>query len=108
MPLLLKKMPNTVSVVENSLDPFGDEIIAGLPACTYDMHTREGKRAYAYFAKACRTAREFFEQNPELDPVKSIGIIMFLTESAVLDRHLHWKGRNELPTTWFEARSTNE
>ena len=96
VPLLLKKMPNNVSVVENPPDPFGDEIIAGLPACTYDMHTGEGKRAYAYFAKACRPARNFFEQNPELDPVKSIGIIMFLTESAVLNRHLHWQGRNEL------------
>lgn len=96
VPLLLQKMPNTVSVVENPPDTYGDEIIAKLPACAYDQHTREGKRAYAYFAKACRPAREFFDQNPELDPVKSIGIIMFLTESAVLDRHLHWQGRNEL------------
>ena len=96
VPLLFDKMPNTVSVVENPPDTYGDEIIAGLPACTYDKHTREGKQAYAYFAKACRAAREFFNQNPELDPVKSIGIIMFLTESAVLDRHLHWQGRNDL------------
>ncbi len=96
VPLLLEKMPNTVSVMENPPDTYGDEIIAGLPACTYDKHTSEGKRSYAYFAKACRPVREFFNQNPELDPVKSVGIIMFLTESAVLDRHLHWQGRSEL------------
>ncbi len=96
VPLLFDKMPNTVSVVENPPDTYGDEIIAGLPACTYDKHTREGKRAYAYFAKACRPVREFFDQNLELDPVKSIGIVMFLIESAVLDKHLHWQGRSAL------------
>ena len=96
VPLLIEKMPDGLSVVENPPDAYGDELIANLPACAYDQHTREGKRSYAYFAKACRPAREFFDQNPELDPVKSVGIVMFLTESAVLDKHLHWQGRSAL------------
>lgn len=96
IPLLLEKMPADTVVVDNQPDPFGDEIIAGLPACAYDMYTREGKRAFAYFAKACDPARNFFSQNPNINPVKSIGIVMFLTESAYLDRYLDWEGRPEL------------
>ena len=96
VPLLIEEMPDDVSIVESPPDTYGDEIIANLPACAYDQHTREGKRAYAYFAKACRPVREYFDQNPELNPVKSIGIIMFLIESAILDRHLHWQGRSAL------------
>lgn len=96
IPLLISRVTPPVTVVRSAPDPFGDEIIAGLPACTYDMHTWEGKRAYAYFAKACGSVRQFFSTNSELDPVRSIGIVMFISESAILNEHLTWPGRCDL------------
>lgn len=35
--------------------------IAGIEAYGYDMHTQEGKRAYAYFAKSCGAMKAFLE-----------------------------------------------
>ena len=96
VPLLINRLRQPVTVVRSDPDPFGDEIIAGLPACTFDMHTWEGKRAYAYFAKACGEVRRFFSDHGELDPVRSIGIVMFIVESAILNEYLTWPGRDDL------------
>lgn len=96
VPKLLRMMPAEVRIETNPSDEPGDELVGDLPACTFDKHVAVGKRSYAYFAKACKPVREFFQRNPALDPLKSIAITMFIVESAVLDRSLHWDGRDEL------------
>lgn len=96
VPRLLKMMPADVTVITNEPDPYGDELIRGLPAATFDKHCVPGKRALAYFAKACPDARRYFAQHPNLDPGRALGIVVFLIESAHLDRQLDWPGRTDL------------
>ncbi len=96
VPKLIKMMPADVTVITNEPDPYGNELIAGLPASALDKHCAPGIRSLAYFAKACRPVREFVSQNPGLDPVKSLGIVVFLVESAHLDREVTWAGRSQL------------
>ena len=96
VPKLLQIMPADVTVITNDPDPYGDELIAGLPASALDKHCLPGRRAFSYFRKSCPDARRFFAQHPNLDPVKSLGIVVFLIESAHLDRELDWPGRSEL------------
>ncbi len=73
-------------VVEFPADHAGDEMIAGLIAATYDMHTHQGKHAYRYLAK-CQPFREFFER-VGIDPVKALGLVVFYEEGDHLDRQL--------------------
>ena len=95
VPLLYDRMPIETEVITLPPDPYGDEIIAGLPACAFDQHTSEGKRAIAYFAVACNGVREFYERN-RIDKLKTAGIALFFLEGRVLDRKLEWAGRTEL------------
>lgn len=92
----LLRMTAEVAVVTNPPDAPGDELINELPAVVLDKHTAIGKRAFAYYAKACRPVREFFARNPQLDPVKALGITIFVLESAHLDREFTWAGRSQL------------
>lgn len=95
VPLLYDRMPSETEVITLPPDPYGDEIIAGLPACAFDQHTSEGKRSIAYFTVACNAVREFYERN-RIDKLKTAGIALFFLEGRVLDRKLEWAGRTEL------------
>lgn len=75
-----------VEIVENRPDEFGDEMIAGLPACAIDKHTREGKLAIRHFVKALGTT--FTEEQ--------IGYAVFRVEGAHLDRELVFDGSEGL------------
>jgi hypothetical protein len=68
-----------VKVQENEPDPFGDELIDGLPAAAFDMYTAEGKRVCAYLSK-CPPFRSY-------TPAQ-IGMGLFHVEGAHLDRCL--------------------
>ena len=95
VPLLWKRMPAKTEVIDVPPDPYGDEVIAGMIAATFDMHTTEGKRSLAYFRKACPAARRFYERN-DIAPGRSLGITLFYVEGRHLNKKLDWSGRAEL------------
>lgn len=71
-----------------------EQDIYGIPASAYDQHTMVGKKALAYFAKACDPIREWFVKHPFMDKVAVLGGIVFVVEGARLDRQLDfdWAG----------------
>ena len=71
-------------------------MVGNLPGCTYDQYTHEGKRAYAYFAKAHDPARLFFENHPELKPVHALRGAVFIAESGHLSQRLEYKEAGEV------------
>lgn len=72
------------------------DLIAGLPPASFDTHTQDGKRAFAYFAKACDPVREFFDARPYLNKVKTLGIAVFIFEGALLNPRLLYDGHDVL------------
>ncbi len=67
-------------VVEREPDPFGDELISGLPAAAYcGLYTSEGQRTMRYLAK-CPPFRLY--RPPQ------IGLALWFVEGAFLDRSL--------------------
>jgi len=89
--LLEKKQPRPVQL---TADTIGDELIAGLPAAAYDVHTHEGKRSFAYFSTACDSVRKFYAEH-KLGPVKTLGAVVFHLEGRHLYQQLEWEGRRE-------------
>ncbi len=89
--LIAKSEPE---VVTHLPDPFGDEIIAGVPACALDIHVREGKRAFAYLS-ACPPFKEYFTRTG-LGPVKALSLVVFYVEGGLLNRELQSEALREL------------
>jgi hypothetical protein len=79
-----------ISVVVNDLPEA--EIINGVIASGYDQHNAVGKRAIAYFAKACMPVREILDSHPVKDRLAAIGGIIFLVEGSKLDKQLDFPG----------------
>lgn len=71
-------------------------LVSGVPSYAYDRHTQDGKRAIAYFTKACDPVRAFFDARPKLDRVDVAGIAVFYAEGGVLDRQIDFDGLLEL------------
>ena len=82
-----------VSVIDTLPDPWGDEVINSLSACALDQYTSEGKRSFAYFRQSCTDARRYYDQRPHLDPVKTLGSVVFFVEGKVA----RIEGENVLP-----------
>lgn len=67
-----------------------------------DRHTREGKRSYAYFTKACDPIREFFKLNgigegaETNSPVHAIGVLMFRVEGHQSRMRLQYPMNDEI------------
>lgn len=72
------------------------QLLHGLPPSAFDMHTQEGKRAIAYFAKACKPVAQFFAERPSLKPAKALGITVFIVEGALLNHRLLYHGHDDL------------
>lgn len=66
--------------------------IRGIPASAYDQHVSVGKRALAYFAKACPAVRKILDEFPFVDKLAVLGGIVFVFEGALLDRQLRFDG----------------
>jgi len=81
-------------VVNHPADPYGDELIAGVPACALDTHVREGKKGYAYWS-ACPPLKEYFSRTG-LAPVKALSLVVFYAEGGLLDRELQSEALREL------------
>lgn len=69
--------------------PIGPPVLVGkVISSAYDQHNREGKQAIAYFAKACAPVREFLTARLDLNPLRVLGLAVFLEDGAVLDKML--------------------
>lgn len=55
-------------------------IVKGILSTSYDVHCHQGKRAIAYFLKACKPVREFFNENPTDSPNQCLGDALFEVE----------------------------
>src|SRR5690606_9540203 len=75
-----------VSVKRHRPDPAGDEPINGLPAASYDWHTREGRAALVRFC-GVPAVREFFREH-ELPKIRALYLACWSVESVVADRTL--------------------
>lgn len=67
------------TVMQRPRDPHGDELIAGLPAASFDMFTREGQASIRYL-RACKPFRPYTPQQ--------IAVCLFYVEGGRLDRCL--------------------
>lgn len=76
----------SAAIVKNDPDPAGDELIAELPAATYDRHTSPGKVAIRQFHRALRTS--FTEEQ--------VSYALFCIEGAYIDRELVFDGSDAL------------
>ena len=72
-------------------------MVNGVASEAYDMHTRPGKRALAYFSKACEPVREYVSRYvPEREIYWMIVKLAWHAESALLDRRLVYQGSEEI------------
>ena len=71
--------------------------INGVSSEAYDMHTRAGKRAIAYFVKACSPVRDYLSRHvPDRALFGLVCSIVFRVESARVDRRLVYDGSEEM------------
>ncbi|MBB3066655.1 hypothetical protein [Limibacillus halophilus] len=65
--------------------------ISGIPSWCFDMHVREGNRAFARFLEAdCRTARWIAQHVPKDERVAYLAGIAFRHEASLVNRRLQW------------------
>jgi hypothetical protein len=94
VPCVWQMVENSATeIVVNEPDLAGDEMIGGLPAATFDQHTREGKHAIAYFTKAVRS--QF--------TVEQVAWAVFVVEGQYIDRELVFDGSDALRIESIEA-----
>jgi hypothetical protein len=107
---LMANVSNSVTLIatemmlSNSVKLIATELpecfyIGGVPEEAWDKHTRQGKAAYTHFYKACSPVSEFLTSlgvvgNDEI--VKAIGISLFISESALLDRRVDFEGAQQI------------
>ncbi len=71
--------------------------INGVSSEAYDMHTRTGKQALAYFSRACAPVREHLSRHvPDGSIYALVSSIVFRVEGARLDRRLVYEGSAEI------------
>ena len=72
------------------------------------MHCHEGKRALAYFAKACAPVRRLLEEHGVTDRIGVLGGALFEAEGGVLDRRMAWEREGRDSATWDAYRRQRE
>ena len=71
--------------------------INGVSSEAYDMHTRPGKRALAYFCRTCEPVREYLSRYvPDQEIYWVIVGLAWQTESSLVDRRLVYEGSEEI------------
>lgn len=73
--------------------------IGGIPEEAWDMHTRQGKAAYLDFYKVCLPVSEFLTSRRMVSNdgvVAAIGISVFISESALLDKRIDFEGAENI------------
>ncbi len=94
--LMMKQSPYT-RVIETALPV--TFYIKGLPSAAYDQHTRDGKAAYHYFYKTCAPVDNFLTSRGIVgsdEIVAAIGISLFISESALLDKRIDFEGAEKI------------
>ena len=72
-------------------------MVGGWLSAAFDMHTRPGKRAIAYFIKSCTPVRELLLRYvPESEVFDLASILIFRVEGAQVDRRLVYDGSENL------------
>lgn len=85
-------LPFTMFVHEDNAPAY--TYINGLMSVAFDEHNHEGKRAMAYFNKACPAVGAFFEANPVPERLRTLGNAIFESEGK-------WcKGRSWTAKSW--------
>lgn len=69
--------------------------IKGIKSYAYDMHTRVGKKALAILSSK-EQIKQFFEETPVKDKLKTLGWVIFYNEGGVLDKAIDYDGRDTL------------
>lgn len=70
--------------------------IAGVPGWAFDMHVREGNRAFkAFLDTRCETSRWAHEQIPQ-GRVRAVGGMVFRAEGGLVDRRFRWGAGDDL------------
>ena len=106
IPLMCEMMrsdsPLRIREKKTSTEMCGEILSAG-----YDQYTWQGKRALAYFKKACAPVREFFEENGGDNAVEALGLAVFEAEGGVLDKRLVLNGTDDIYHHAIEAYFEN-
>ena len=90
VPLLWRELQRSTSTIEKTSLP-RPEMIGGIPAYAYNMHTREGKQAFGLFLKSdSETVRWLASIVPPAKRSFLLGHMIFRIESASVDRRLRW------------------
>jgi hypothetical protein len=93
----MMKQSSYVKVIETKLpERF---LVGGLIEQSWDKHTRQGKIAYQNFYRSCPVVNDFLTGvgivgNDEV--VAAIGISVFISESALLDRRVDFEGAEQI------------
>jgi hypothetical protein len=95
LPLTWWQMPVDVESAEDFFGPPDNEKIGLLYAASYDMHTIEGKRAMAYFAKINDPVKDFCAKHGA-DIKVYMDRAVFYAEGSVLHPRLHFPASDEL------------
>ena len=86
----MKAHEASLDSVDNPPDPFGDEVIEGFPASTFDVHNAHGKRALAYWTKAYDRLTELKASVKAPDWIKLLGSALFRVESGYVNRQIEY------------------
>jgi len=69
----------------------GLQMVGGVPEWAFDQYVSDGKRAIAYVLKSSKSLKECLEKiGYQGDRQAMISMMLFQTESAVLDKPVHW------------------
>ncbi len=104
--MILDSVKDGIAITVKHREMATMETVKNLPAPAFDMHTQDGKRALAYFAKACGPVRAFFEERPHLNKAATLGLVVFMVEGGLLKKDLRFAGRDDMEeaTKWAELR----
>lgn len=78
-------------------------LLHGVLDASYDGHNREGRSALAYFTKACDPIREWFAEHPAIDKNKTMGMVLFNADSALLSHTYSYDGEEDVSLGNVEA-----
>jgi hypothetical protein len=94
----MMKSSEYLTVIETSF-PEVNFYIKGVPDFAYDKHTLQGKAAYKYFYSSCPAANAFLTSKGIVgsdEIISAVGIAVFISESALLDRKIDFVGAEEI------------
>ncbi len=99
-PFVWQRMKSSeyLTVIETSF-PKERYYIGGVPEESWDKHTREGKAAYQYFYRSCPAVNGFLTEKRIVgsdEIISAIGITVFISESALLDKKIDFVGAEEI------------